>query len=134
MARRTFSGSQREGAGTHSAFARKPAKQFAMAHAYDRGGHLCRTNRFNVYRLLQTQPDARASEAVVRVISTTRGAAQPFRLKSSTVLSVLKDRRTAPNPKKRQRHQDSPCALDTPGKRLPESRRCHQTLMYTVAP
>src|SRR5205823_14840137 len=97
VARRTFSGSQREGAGTHSAFARKPAKQFAMAHAYDRGGHLCRTNRFNVYRLLQTQRNARASETVVRVISTTRGTAQPFRLKSSNVvLSVLKDRRSAP--------------------------------------
>src|SRR4030095_15621164 len=81
LARRTIFRAKREGARTYSRFARKQAQQFHVAHAYDWGRHLCRANRFDVCDFLSAQPNVRASETFLRVISKTDDATTAFRLK-----------------------------------------------------
>ena len=56
-----------------------------VAHAYDWGRYLRRANRIDVCHLLQTQPNVRASETLLRVIPKIDDATAPFRLKSSIV-------------------------------------------------
>src|SRR5205085_11849921 len=79
----TFSRPQREGATADPAFAGKPAEQFSMAHAHDRGGNFRRADRVAIQGRLSSSPHRRPTGAFVQIISPIDDSAAPFCISAS---------------------------------------------------
>src|SRR6478752_6279014 len=85
----TFSRPQREGDAADPAFARKPAEQFAMAHAHDWRRNFRRADRIAIQGQLSASRHRRAADTFVRIISPLNNSATSLWL---TLASATHDR------------------------------------------